>query len=273
MLAMKRTVSFFLSVLLALSLLAGRSSCGGGATAGLEYSLLSDGTYAVMGGAKGETTIRIPAEHEGIPVTALADRAFEYRDEIRALHLPASVTQIGRHAFGYSDSLATVTVDEGNPVYYSDGNCLIERASGRVVLGGKRSRIPNDGSITVIGESAFLGRASLTTVVIPSGVTAVESYAFAGCEALSSLTLPDGVTVIGDNAFAFCTSLSSLTVPASVRSVGYGVFEGCEEALTVTYGGTVAEWNETFGARYLGATALTVNCTDGVIENAGSYIE
>ena len=270
---MRRIIAFLLSAVLLLALLAGLSSCGGSVTKGLEYTLLSDGTYAVTGGAEGAKTIRIPENYNGAPVTALADRAFEYRDEIRALHLPASVTKIGQHVFGYSDNLTEITVAQGNPVYHSVDHCLIETASGTLVLGSKKSRIPDDGSVTKIGMSAFLGRSTLTGTVLPEGITHIEHYAFAGCEMLAAVTVPDGVTSIGDSTFAFCSSLSDVRLPASVQTVGYGIFEGCEQELTVTYGGTVAAWNEIFGARYLGATALTVNCTDGVITVENSYLQ
>ena len=267
---MKKLFCTLLALFMLLSLAAAFSSCGG-ATKGLEYKLLSDGTYAVTGGAEGAKTVRIPAEYQGAPVTAIADRAFEYRDEIRAFHLPASVTKIGQHVFGYSDALATVTVAEGNPVYHSVDNCLIETASGTLILGGKKSKIPTDGSVTVIGVSAFLGRTTLTSISIPDGVTAIGNYAFAGCELLSSVNLPAGVTSIGDNVFAFCPSLTSVTIPVGVTGIGYGIFEGCEQEIEITYCGTVAEWKDSFGAWYLGASSLRVSCTDGVIEGSNSF--
>ena len=66
-----------------------------------------------------------------------------------------------------------ITVADGNTVYHSAGNCLIETESKTLVLGCKNSVIPTDGSVTSIGEYAFYGCTSFTSVTIPSSVTSI----------------------------------------------------------------------------------------------------
>ena len=70
--------------------------------------------------------------------------------------------------------LASITVDEKNPVYHSAGNCLIETASKTLIAGCKNSIIPDDNSVTKIGFSAFDGCSGLTSISIPSGVTDID---------------------------------------------------------------------------------------------------
>ena len=55
-------------------------------------------------------------------------------------------------------SIKSITVEEGNPIYHSAGNCLIETATKKLVLGSDNSVIPNDGSVTSIGMDAFCMR-------------------------------------------------------------------------------------------------------------------
>ena len=67
----------------------------------LEFSLLADGTYAVVGmGAdfSGECLV-IPETVDGIPVTAIGENAFAGRREIFEVVIPATVQTIEKGAF------------------------------------------------------------------------------------------------------------------------------------------------------------------------------
>jgi hypothetical protein len=113
------------------------------------------------------------------------------------------------------------------------------------------------GAVTAIGNNAFQGKTSLTTVVIPNGVTtildaafagcssmtaitlpnsltSIGGYVFDGCSSLQSITIPDGVTSIGPNAFAFCTSLPSITLPSGLEKIMSGTFWTCTNLTSIT---------------------------------------
>ena len=77
------------------------------------------------------------------------------------------------------------------------------------------------------GWSKFIGRRSLTSLVIPDSVTNIGDYAFSGCSSLSSVVIPDRVTSIGDCAFENCSSLTDIVIPDGVTSIGDCAFEGC----------------------------------------------
>ncbi|MGM9734369.1 MAG: leucine-rich repeat domain-containing protein, partial [Prevotella sp.] len=87
--------------------------------------------------------------------------------------------------------------------------------------------------VTSIGDGAFDGCSSLTSVTIPNGVTSIGEMAFFDCTSLTSVTIPDGLTSIGENAFYYCTSLTSITIPNSVISIGDEVFEGCDSLIQI----------------------------------------
>lgn len=66
-------------------------------------------------------------------------------------------------------------------------------------------------------------------VVIPDGVTRIGNFAFSGCSSLTSINIPDSVTSIGERAFSGCSSLTSINIPDSVTEIGIGAFSDCNE--------------------------------------------
>ncbi len=146
---------------------------------------------------------------------------------LKSLFIPASVVSIRGAAFGKCISLSSINVDENNEVYDSRENCnaIIETATNTLVVGCRNTVIPDE--VTSIGDSAFSGCKSLTSISIPSGVTSIGNFAFGYCSYLTSIEIPDSVTSIGDYAFEGCEYLRSIAIPDSVVSIGYNVFYGC----------------------------------------------
>ena len=89
-------------------------------------------------------------------------------------------------------------------------------------------------SVTTIGNSAFSGCSSLTSVTISNSVTTIGGYAFSGCSSLTSVTIPNSITTIGGYAFSGCSSLTSVTIPNSVTTIGYSAFRDCSSLTSVT---------------------------------------
>ena len=95
----------------------------------------------------------------------------------------------------------------------------------------KTYNIPS--SVTSIGEYAFHGCRSLTSINIPSSVTSIGEYAFASCSSLPSINIPYSVTSIGGRAFASCSSLTSINIPSSMTSIEWSTFEGCSSLTSI----------------------------------------
>jgi hypothetical protein len=138
--------------------------------------------------------------------------------------IPSSVTFIGDRAFGYCNSLTSITIP---PSVTSIG-------SGGFGACKKLASIAIPPSVTSIGESAFSGCESLTSIVIPPLVTVIEDYTFYRCHSLTDITIPSSVTSIRLMAFSLCTSLTSIIIPSSVTFINYSAFWGCDSLVSVT---------------------------------------
>ena len=90
------------------------------------------------------------------------------------------------------------------------------------------------GSVKSIGYYAFHNCTSLQCVEIPNGVTQINEGAFDACKAMTEVTIPETVTMIDAYAFNYCKSLRTVTIPASVRSIGKRAFNECSVLQSVT---------------------------------------
>ena len=216
--------------------------------------------YSAFHGCSGLTSITIPNG-----VTSIGSYAFYGCSSLTSITIPDGVTSIGNSAFSYCSGLTSIVVAESNKVYHSFKNCLIETQRKTLILGCKNSEIPLDGSVTSIGNSAFLGCSGLTSITIPDGVTIIGDSAFFGCSSLKSITIPNGVTGICDCAFYGCSRLTSITIGNGITSIGYYAFYNCSSLTSITYLGSMAQWKAISIPGSIGR-GFTVKCTDGDIQ-------
>ena len=178
-------------------------------------------------------------------VTTIGYQAFYGCTSLRQMHIPASVRSIGESAFEYCPSLSSMSVAAGNPRYDSRDECnaIIETSDNTLLAGCCNTVIPS--TVTTIGDYAFSGCSTLTSVDIPVGVTAVGDYAFRGCSSLRSAIFPAGLTSIGASAFFECASLNRVDIPSSVETIGGFAFERCPAIYRIN----VESGNPTYDSR------------------------
>jgi hypothetical protein len=144
------------------------------------------------------------------PITYLTSRGFSSAEE--ASSLPTTLV------YSYDDGSLTATIMPDSS-YTSFTSILI------------LSTIDHNGStytVTSIGNSAFQGCTSLTTITIPDSVTSIGNAAVQGCISLTNIVIPNSVTSIGNNAFKDCSSLTSVilnqTASTTLPTIGTTAF-------------------------------------------------
>ena len=113
-------------------------------------------------------------------------------------------------------------------------------------------------SVTSIGDYAFWGCSSLTSVEIPNSVTSIGYGAFSSCTGLTSVEIPNSVTSIGDYAFAYCIGLTSIVIPNSVTSIGEYAFRNCTALQNIAIPNSVTIIEESAFSGCSGRTSIEI---------------
>lgn len=173
---------------------------------GCKTSLIPDSVVRIGTEAfcqcSGLTTLRIPSSVKEIgfnafmecwnlttflpsSVTKIEALAFQDCWSIRSLFVPSSLTSINTEAFDACCGIASIEVAPLNPVYKSEGNCLLSKDGKTLLLGCRNSIIPR--SVTTIAKGAFSNCYALSFLIIPSSVQTIEKWAFVSCTHLFGL--------------------------------------------------------------------------------------
>lgn len=183
---------------------------------GMNYLAMGENPYAILIGAK--------------------------KTDITEVAIHKDTVKIACAALATAPKLVTLTVEEGGKLV-SAGNCIIDPTTKTLVVGIGTSVIPNDGSVTSIGTTAFLGCASLKTIIIPASVEIIESYAFAN------------------------TGLEFIILPKTVKELGYGIIAACQNLseVSIAYVGPSADADANVRFGWIFADAIPENVKTVVI--------
>lgn len=90
----------------------------------------------------------------------------------------------------------------------------------------KKGKWAFKGSIKGVVSSAFNGKKSLLSIILPEGITFIGNSAFLN-SGLEAITLPESLMEIGQSVF-LGTQLKEITIPANVGALGASAFEGSD---------------------------------------------
>lgn len=161
-----------------------------------EFVLNADGeSYALVGISNmTATTIEIPSEYNGKPVTKISSVAPMNYSGVKEVIIPSSVTEIEYQAFLHCVELEKIVIPE---------------------------------SVTKIGEEAFYMCFSLKEISI--NVETIEPMTFYHCNSLQKVTLGEKTKVIGYQAFAECKNLTEINFNNGLKEIGSASFNNCEK--------------------------------------------
>lgn len=157
-----------------------------------EGYLYSDGTAAITKYTGNDKDVVIPSTIEGHTVTSLEQDVFRNNTTVESVHIPATVTYMGHPGdvvtttFNGTTSLKSITVENGNPKFYSEDGILF--------MYSYSEKIP----MLVIYPSSKDG----TSYCIPKNVGMICDYAFSESVNLQKIIVPDTINDIFICAFS-----------------------------------------------------------------------
>lgn len=190
---------------------------------------------------KPETTYNIPAS-----VSTIGKKAFGANEHLTTMDIPETVNDIEEWAFAECKSLTSVslpdTITVVNPYLFSDSEVLktvrlgsfvtsISDSAFAVCMSLEDVNVPE--TVQSIGTKCFHFCFKLNNFDLPNGLKSLGDYAFEDCKSIQSITIPSGLTTIGTQVFRDCVSLKSVQIEDGVTSVARSMFYGCTSLNTV----------------------------------------
>lgn len=228
--------------------------------------------------------IDIPPATNGLPVTGIANNAFNGVSAAESILIPGSITNIGTGVFDYCYNLTNITVDPVNASYSSLDGVLFDKSQATLIqypVGRTNQNYSVPNSVVILGDRAFYGCNHITNIVGGSNLERIEDFTFYLCQSLTHISMPDTLVSIGNNAFGVCSGLTSVTLPAAVTNINPYAFYSCQNLTNIevdvgnadysSLDGTLFNKSQTMLIQYaLGRTNQDYSVPDGV-SSVGAY--
>ena len=197
-----------------------------------------------------DTSIVIPETIDGMPVTAIGAKAFEFTS-ITDIKIGANIRKIGNEAFSYCAKLIAVR-----------WNCKCNAIPDYCFLECSNLTSFDFSSIKKIGIYAF-GVSGLQEVCLQKNIEILEDGTFSRCNELRSVTWNCTCDVIPNFCFAVCSNLTNFDF-SGIKKIGKYAFKesGLQE---VWLSESIKNIEEGTFKECSGLRSVTWNCTCDVI--------
>lgn len=202
----------------------------------------------IASGAFRDSHIESLVLNEGLE--AIEPQAFSGSQKLASVVFPASLKEIGEHAF--EDCVALTEIDLSKTALQEISAdafretglkkvtlpASLKKIGSQAFLGTHLEEVVFSAELQEIDDEAFTGVAELTSVTLSNNIQRIGYRAFSDCEQLTKVAYvgemktADCMVEIG--AFQNCTSLTSFTFPQSLSEVQGWTFVGCRKLKEIT---------------------------------------
>lgn len=153
----------------------------------------------------------------------------DFREEIKMITVGDGVTTISDAAFWNCENLTEVRIGRkvgviGSQAFFWDTSLK------QVTFAAYENKDdPNNSTTLIIGDNAFDGCESLSSIKLPDITVSLGEGAFDNCINLETVELGAALTTIGKNAFSCCEKLRYLELASAVDQIGDYAFDTCAE--------------------------------------------
>lgn len=216
------------------------------------YLQVCDG---ILMDATGKTLLLYPARRAGADlvidenVTAIADYAFAYCQNLRSITIGTQVETIGDHAFDAVNDALCLVVQDGSPAQLWASAHGVRYASESTSF-----------TYRLEGDKAYITgyTGTLPETVVPAVIDGYPVYAIENLRSpiLTHVVVSEGIEVIGDSAFkayfdyekGYIRTLVSVSLPQSLKIISDDGFWGQENLQEITLGSVVEIGQSAFGS-------------------------
>ena len=191
-------------------------------TEGLVFTQYGE-AYTVTGYTGKNMSVVVPAEWNGLPVTAIGCGVFAGFN-LESLTIPftgAEMNGTTNTHFGYIFGANS----------YSSNSSFVPSSLKTVIITGGNT----------IGDNAFTNCSGIKSISIPESVTSISDSAFDGCKGLTEVYWNATDCTNGSwsqGVFAGCDALETVVIGENVHSIPYGIFTECTGPKTIYWNAT-----------------------------------